>query len=152
MANLDPELTEKLCQLFADPSSNWDKVLISLVSNDNANLHLVEEVVKQLSKSQINECDDKGRTALAIAAANRGRELVVSLLLDHHASVDIRDEDGYYPIHHAASAGIRINIGFLLVHGAVSRLKRNPAELRYILHVQTAMSMLLASYYTAALK
>lgn len=51
MANLDPELTEKFSQLLNDQLNNWGKVSISLVSNDNANDDLVEEVVRQLNKS-----------------------------------------------------------------------------------------------------
>jgi ankyrin repeat protein len=80
-------------------------------------------VVKQLSKSPNH---DTGRAALAIAAASRGRELIVSLLLDHHASVDIRDGDGYYPIHYAASAGNMIAIGF--IHGASIKVKTKAGE------------------------
>lgn len=127
MANLNPELTEKLSHLFADTLSNWDNVLILLLSNDAAKLDLVVEVLKHLSKSQINECDDKGRTALAIAAS-RGRVDIVCILLHHHASVDIKDEDGHYPIHHAASAGSMDIVRLLLAGGASVKAKTKSGE------------------------
>ncbi|XP_070536717.1 protein phosphatase 1 regulatory subunit 16A-like [Ptychodera flava] len=61
--------------------------------------------------------DCHGATALHVAAANGYLE-VAEFLLDHHVNVDVRDNDGWQPIHAAACWAQPEMIGLLAVHGA----------------------------------
>lgn len=63
-------------------------------------------------------------SALHLACESRNTALV-RLLLQHHARLNQRDEDGNTPLHNAVDMGFVEGVRLLLSHGANYRLKNN---------------------------
>ncbi|KAI0376659.1 hypothetical protein F5Y04DRAFT_285739 [Hypomontagnella monticulosa] len=94
-------------------------------------LHLVayygiEEAVKALisREGEANVKNMMGQTPL-IYASKRGHTKVAALLLDHGASIDLRDNDGLTPLSWAAKNGNEGVVKLLLKKGANAKIKDN---------------------------
>lgn len=70
---------------------------------------------------------DDGRTPLH-AAAERGHKNMVTLLLNHGAFVNPRDNEGDTPLHLAAAAGHDKTVRILLADGADSTIRNKAGE------------------------
>ncbi|GES57195.1 1-alkyl-2-acetylglycerophosphocholine esterase [Aspergillus terreus] len=105
------------------------RLLHLLIANEAADTpeDALSQVIKRMSKAQINAQDDTGKTALALAATHN-RVKVASLLLRHHASVDIDDEGGQTAFHHACRSGNAAIVRLLLAHGASTTGKTHLGE------------------------
>ncbi len=82
----------------------------------NNGTHDVEEILRRSSETHVlvNQCDDKGRTALHLAAQS-GNLKIAKLLLEHGAIVNSQDDEGETPLHLSNSASMMM---FLLEEGA----------------------------------
>ena len=77
-----------------------------------------EEVHNHLQQGiNINITNDKGQTALMIAAKN-GKDIIVNVLLSARADVSIKDKDAFSALLYAASAGNPQSVQSLLQAGA----------------------------------
>ena len=54
------------------------------------------------SKGDIDQRDDMGWTALHCACSS-GSDAIVELLIQHHADVNIKTDNGQVPLHYVAS-------------------------------------------------
>lgn len=75
----------------------------------------------------INAQDFDGRTALSCACAD-GAEDVVKLMVTEGARMDVADNDGYKPLHHAALNEHDSIVKYLLVQTAMQRLNDEAAQ------------------------
>merc|ERR1711924_164133 len=71
--------------------------------------------------------DNDGRTALHCACADGALE-VVQVMVQEGARMDIQDDDGYKPIHHAVLNNHDEIVKFLLVQTAMQRLNEEAAQ------------------------
>jgi len=88
------------------------------------------DVVQYLINSgvvDINQQDNDGRTALHCSCAD-GATAVVQLMCQEGARMDLIDNDGYKPLHHAALNEHHDIVKFLLVQTAMQRLNDEAAQ------------------------
>lgn len=90
--------------------SNLHKIVLEIVSGS---------LSQQLSidGSEIDKCDNNGRTTLSWAA-QRGDVIAVNLLLEHNADPNVTTPTGMAPLHFAVEALTPTCIAPLLAHGA----------------------------------
>ena len=100
--------------------SNLHKVVLGIISGSLA--HQLNT-----NTTDINKCDNSGRTCLSWAA-QRGDSLAVNLLLQHNADPNIATPTGMVPLHFAVEALTPSCIAPLLAHGA------NPFAVDHTMH------------------
>ncbi len=81
----------------------------------NSTTHELEDLLRRAPEPHVlvNECDDRGRTALHLAAQG-GNIKISKLLLEHGAIVNSQDDEGETPLHLSSSASMMM---FLLEEG-----------------------------------
>jgi len=84
-------------------------------ASSKGDLSAVKKLINE--GTDVNECDNNGRTAL-IEAAWAGHADVVKLLLDKGANVDTADNSGYTALMRASEEGIVPVINLLIQKGA----------------------------------
>lgn len=123
-------------------SSNTSWVVVSSLQHYNKSEHLdstekslvdyvkdcdIKNVTQYLESSQtidLNELDDDGLSLLHWAA-DRGSAVVLTALMSHGATVNIKDADGQTPLHYAVSCGHLDCVRILLNHGADVNIQDN---------------------------
>lgn len=78
---------------------------------------LVQPLLKKRNHRIVNYQDRLGMTPLHWASA-MGKSNIVTLLLDHGASVHIQKKNGWTPLHTATFSNHRHVVTLLLLHGA----------------------------------
>ena len=117
-----------------------------------ATARLAEFFAEIKDLAQFMDCDEVNVHTVAFRARRRLRSpscgmtfRIVTDLLDAGADLNLPGEDGYTPLHHAASHGHLEIIGLLLCHGALTTLVdidgRTPADIARILNHDEAYAL-----------
>lgn len=112
------------------PEKERTKILQIAARHDN-----LQRLSDILSQFDINAVDERGETALHVAAEGGSFE-AVQILLSHHADVDARDNRGCSPLHSAfRSRAPKVEVIVLLVHELSSKSAKadeaGPADQRW---------------------
>lgn len=80
--------------------------------------HAVVEYLVDAGVDVNQVADNKFKVAAIHAAVSNGAAETVQFLIDHHADVNARQQNGFTPLHGAAGAGRLDLVELLLAHGA----------------------------------
>ena len=109
----------------------------------NCNLEALMKLHKYSNDIDINRINQSGITALHHAVLEENFTLVQHLIKDFNADVQIKDTDGWSPLHAASAVGDVRTAQFLLDHGAKASQLNNSCEFPVDVAQDRAMEELL---------
>lgn len=109
-----------------DSTTGYNNATAMHLSAMNGHIDVVQYLINS-GVLNINAVDNDGRTALHCACADGALE-VVQVMVQEGARMDIQDDDGYKPIHHAVLNNHDEIVKFLLVQTAMQRLNEEAAQ------------------------
>jgi len=109
----------------------------------NCNLEALMRLHKYCSEIDVNRINQSGITALHHAVLEENFTLVQHLIRDFNADIQIKDTDGWSPLHAASAVGDIRTAQFLLDHGAKASQLNNSCEFPVDVAQDRAMEQLL---------
>jgi len=109
----------------------------------NCNLEALMKLHKHSSDIDVNRINQSGITALHHAVLEENFTLVQHLIKDFNADIQIKDTDGWSPLHAASAVGDIRTAQFLLDHGAKASQLNNSCEFPVDVAQDKAMEQLL---------
>lgn len=118
------DLVKKLIEKGADvntidPISGNSLLIVAIINNDIRTLEaLLEPKVQGKPVADINAKNTNGTTALLSAVERGAQPLIIELLLEAGADVNVKNLKGMSPIHYAVDTGNVAAVSILLSYGA----------------------------------
>ncbi|XP_065916091.1 ankyrin-3-like [Dysidea avara] len=109
----------------------------------SCNVEALMKLHKHCSDIDVNRINQSGITALHHAVLEENFTLVQHLIKDFNADIQIKDTDGWSPLHAASAVGDIRTAQFLLDHGAKASQLNNSCEFPVDLAQDRAMEQLL---------
>lgn len=98
-------------------AGGWDKYTPLIYAATYGNFDVVQYLLNNVPRININKGDKYARTPLIMACRN-GHLKIAALLIKHYADIDLGDSSGNTPLHHAAAYGWIENVMLLIKAGA----------------------------------